>query len=62
MIILTKNYLYLKGYGVGGGLSNNCGVWYLENKKARMADGVIALTSAQGASQQLPNMERLPLP
>jgi len=50
------------GYGVGGGLSNNCGVWNLDNKKARMADGVVALTSAQGASQQLPNMERLPLP
>ncbi|CAF0944901.1 unnamed protein product [Brachionus calyciflorus] len=50
------------GYGIGGGLSNNCGVWNLDNKKARIANGVIALTAAQGASQQQPNLERLPLP
>ena len=34
-----------KGYGVAGGLSDNCGVWSSSsNQNARISDGVVALS------------------
>ena len=49
------------GYGVGGGTSSNCQEWNRRNKQNRISDGVVALSAAQGAKYNPPDLERIPL-
>jgi hypothetical protein len=51
------------GYGVAGGASSNCNVWNLNNKNARVRDGVVALSAGVGAKNSPPaDLTRVNLP
>jgi hypothetical protein len=56
---MRSKYKINKGYGIAGGSSGNCVAWTRDNKQARIRDGVIGLSAAQGASQNPPNLERI---